>query len=184
MARIDVRLLGIAGVAAIALAACGGGGSSAHNNGTSGKQATNHGSVVSYNSISGVGKVLVNSKGMTLYSANQEKNGKILCTGQCTGFWIPLTVSGTTVAKPAGFTGTLGTIKRPDSGKMQVTFDGSPLYTFRLDKASGDTKGNNFSDSFGGHNFTWHAAGATNTSTMPSSSKSSSGGGGYNNGNY
>lgn len=184
-------MLGIAGVAAIALAACGGGGSSSGDSGNSGsgsgsgKHATNNGSVVSFNSISGVGKVLVNSKGMTLYAADQEKNGKIMCTGQCTGFWMPLTVSGTTVAKPDGFSGTLGTVKRPDSGKMQVTFNGSPLYTFRLDTSSGDAKGNNFSDSFSGKKFTWHAAGASKSSSKSNGGdNNNNNGGGYNYGNY
>jgi predicted lipoprotein with Yx(FWY)xxD motif len=177
---MDIRLLGLAGAAAIALAACGGGNSD--NSGSSNNQAAGNNSVVSFKNTSGAGKVLVDSNGMTLYSPQQEKNGRILCTGACTGFWMPLTVSGTTVAKPAGFNGTLGTVKRPDDGKMQVTFNGSPLYTFRLDTSTGQTKGNGFSDAFGGTKFTWHAAGATKSST--SNNGNNNNGGGYNYGGY
>jgi predicted lipoprotein with Yx(FWY)xxD motif len=182
MIRIDARLLGIAGVAAIALAACGGGGNT-NNSGSSNNQPAKTNSVVSFKNTSGAGKVLVNSNGMTLYSADQEKNGKIMCTGACTGFWQPLTVSGKTVAKPAGFTGTLATIKRPDNGKTQVTYNGSPLYTFRLDSSTGQTKGNNFSDAFGGTKFTWHAAGSTKSSGT-SNGGNNNNGGGYNYGGY
>lgn len=188
MIRIDVRLLGIvgaAGAAAVVLAACGSG--SSGNSGSSSHQAANNKSsnsaVVAWKKTSGAGKVLVNSAGMTLYSADQEKNGKIMCTGACTGFWQPLTVSGSTVTKPAGFTGTLATVKRPDNGKMQVTYNGSPVYTFRLDKSSGDTMGNNFHDSFSGVKFTWHAAGASKSSSK-SSGGNNNNGGGNNYGNY
>jgi predicted lipoprotein with Yx(FWY)xxD motif len=180
MIRTDVRLLGIAGVAAIALAACGGGGNSNNSSGSSGTKAAGNNSVVSLKNTSGAGKVLVNSDGMTLYSPDQEKNGKIECTGACTGFWLPLTVSGKTVAKPAGLTGTLGTVKRPDNGKLQVTYNGSPLYTFKLDTTSGETKGNDFSDAFGNNKFTWHAAGATKTSGSGNNNNN----GGYNYGGY
>lgn len=179
MIRIDARLLGIAGAAAIVLAACGGGNSD-NGSGSSGdnQAAGSTNSVVSMKNISGAGKVLVDSKGMTLYTSEQEKNGKIMCTGACTGFWMPLTVSGKTVSTPAGVTGKLATVKRPD-GKTQVTYNGGPLYTFRLDKSSGDDKGNNFSDSFSGTKFTWHAAGTTKSST--SNSGNNNGGNDYGN---
>jgi predicted lipoprotein with Yx(FWY)xxD motif len=155
--------------AATLLAACGSSGGSA-----GGAQAA---SVVSVHNQSGVGDVLVNSAGRTLYSAEQEKSGTIACTGTCTSFWSPLTVAKNGIAKPAGLSGTLGTVKRPDSGKLQVTYNGSPLYTFKLDTASGDTKGNNFSDKFGAASFTWHAASSGKLSSSPTKNS-----GGY--GNY
>lgn len=155
--------------AATVLAACGSSGTSAN-----GADAA---SVVSLHNQSGVGDLLVNNAGKTLYSADQEKSGKITCTGACTGFWSPLTVAKDGIAKPDGLSGTLSTVKRPDDGKLQVTYNGSPLYTFKLDTTSGDTKGNNFSDKFGAASFTWHAASSGKLSSSPTKDS-----GGY--GNY
>ncbi len=173
--------------AATVLAACGGG--SSGNSGSAstggGGQASSQGSgnaVVSVKNQSGAGQTLVDSSGKTLYFSDQEKSGKILCTGSCLGFWFPLTTSSTSVQTPHGVTGKLGTIKRSDNGKLQVTYNGAPLYTFKLDSAAGDAKGNNFSDAFGSNHFMWHAAGATGKATTPTQSSSSGGGGG--NGGY
>ena len=91
---------------------------------------------------------------------------------------MPLTVTKDAVAPPDGLSGTLGTVKRPDNGKLQVTYNGDPLYTFKLDTAAGDAKGNNFSDKFGAASFTWHAAGVSKKATSSPTSDS----GGY--GNY
>jgi predicted lipoprotein with Yx(FWY)xxD motif len=142
------RLLAAATVAAsLVLAACGGGGSSS----SSTPAATS--TTVAVKSISGVGDVLVDSAGKALYSSNVEAGGKVMCTGACTSFWKPLTVSGTPTA--AGGAGKLSVIKRPD-GARQVALDGKPLYTFAQD-APGKVQGNGFSDDFGGEHFTWTA---------------------------
>jgi predicted lipoprotein with Yx(FWY)xxD motif len=71
----------------------------------------------------------------------------------------------------------LGTMKRSDTGADQLTFQGKPLYTFKLDTGSGQAKGNNVSDAFSGASFSWHAA--TTTAPASSPSTSSGGGGGY-----
>jgi Secreted repeat of unknown function len=54
-------------------------------------------------------------------------------------------------------------ITRPD-GTKQVTDDGKPLYTFTED-SKGEVTGNDFSDDFGGQEFTWHAAPSDQMST-------------------
>jgi predicted lipoprotein with Yx(FWY)xxD motif len=78
----------------------------------------------------------------------------------------------------AGVSGTLATTARPD-GAHQITYNGAPLYTFALDTAPDQTKGNGTTDSFGGKPFTWHALVTSGGATAPSPSTS---GGGY--GNY
>ena len=90
---------------------------------------------VSTKNVSGVGTVLVNGKGQTLYLLTSEKGGKITCTASngCTQVWPETTLpSGTTAAK-AG-TGVksslLGTVKGA-GGAMEVTYNGWPLYTLR-----------------------------------------------------
>jgi predicted lipoprotein with Yx(FWY)xxD motif len=96
--------------------------------------------------------VLVNRKGLTLYSLSVERHGKFICTdSECLSFWTPLTVK--KGAKPNGIAG-LATVKRPD-GRTQVTYHGRPLYTFYLDHARGDDEGEGFKDVG-----IWHAAAA------------------------
>jgi predicted lipoprotein with Yx(FWY)xxD motif len=97
--------------------------------------------------------VLVDRKGLTLYSLSVERRGKFICANSaCLSFWTPLVVpKGTT---PTGVAG-LGTIRRPD-GRIQVTYRGGPLYVFYLDHKRGDVGGEGFKDVG-----VWHAATVT-----------------------
>ena len=130
-------------------------------------------SVVRTQDHSELGRILVDASGKTLYFADQEAGGMIKCTGSCLSFWMPATGS---TADAKSVTG-LGTMKRSDTGADQLTFQGKPLYTFKLDTGSGQAKGNNVSDAFSGASFSWHAA--TTTAPASSPSTSSGGGGGY-----
>jgi predicted lipoprotein with Yx(FWY)xxD motif len=155
------------------LAACS---SSAQSAGSTGSSTT-----VAVREVSGTGKVLVNSAGRTLYTSEQEaKNNKVLCTSSaCVAIWAPVTAKGRPTG-PADLSGDLSTIRRPD-GTRQITFQGSPLYTFSFDHSVGDVKGNGQKDSFDGINFTWHAvttSGSAGTSRS-SASTPSYGSGGY-----
>lgn len=164
-----ISLIALA-LAAAALSACGGSSSNQAKSGGGGGSSTGSSSnTVSLASVSGVGKVLVNSKGFALYSPVQEKGGTIRCMGSCTAIWVPLTTKGSPSA-PAGLT--LGTVMRPD-GRTQVTFNGKPLYTFADDSSPKSVSGNGVSDNFGGKAFTWHVASPGKTSS------GGSGGGGY-----
>jgi predicted lipoprotein with Yx(FWY)xxD motif len=182
MLRRGIALSGLA-AAAVLVAACGSpGGSTATsgggaNSGSSGNAAAAK-SAVSTRQLSGTGAALVDSAGMTIYTPKkpEEANGKIKCTGSCLSFWFPVTASS---AHPAssGLPGKLGTIRRSDDGKTQLTYNGKPLYTFRLDTAAGQAHGNNFTDSFSGTSFTWEvvtasgkAGGAGSPLPSPSSS--------------
>ena len=116
-------------------------------------------------------KVLVNRKGLTLYSLSVEQRGRFICTGSCLSLWTPLVV-------PKGTTPTgalhLGTVRRPD-GRAQVSYRGRPVYTFTQDRKPGDVKGNGFKDVG-----TWRAATLSGTAaTAPASTSSTSGGYGY-----
>jgi predicted lipoprotein with Yx(FWY)xxD motif len=166
-------LPGLAAAAAAGLlAACG----SATGGGTAHPAGTSHGVAVSVRKLPGVGTVLVNRSGKTIYSPQQEAHGKILCTGSCLTFWFPVSAgAGTAPQAPSGVTGALGTIHRPD-GRTQLTYNGKPLYTFRLDMAPGQAHGNNFTDHFGGTSFTWRAI---TTSGSPAGTGQQGNGGGY-----
>ena len=165
-------LLVLAAAVLLALAACGGGDSSA------GGSTSSSGATVSSQMVDGVGRVLVDSQGAALYAAEQEANGKVLCTGSCTSIWKPLTVSGGMPTAGDGLDGTLGVMSRPD-GSRQVTFDGRLLYTFAEDEDAGTVTGNGAADSFDGKSFTWHVATPTGISTSKANSSSSDDDGGY-----
>src|SRR5215467_3072812 len=160
-------LAGLGAAAAAALvAACGGpggiygtgGGSAAGGTaGTAHHAPASHGAVISARTLPGVGTVLVDRSGKTLYSPQQEAHGTILCTGGCLSFWFPVPASaGAALRAPGRVAGALGTVHRPD-GVTQLTYHGKPLYTFKLDQGPGQAQGNNFTDSFAGTSFTWHA---------------------------
>jgi predicted lipoprotein with Yx(FWY)xxD motif len=176
-----------AAAAAGVLAGCasGGGSTSAASNGAGGTQQGGAGTTISSRQLSGVGMVLTDQSGKTLYTPEQEANGTIKCTGSCLSFWFPVTAAnGGTPHAGSTLAGKLGSIKRPD-GTSQVTYNGEPLYTFKLDSGPGQAHGNDFTDSFDGQSFVWHAATASGTapapapSSNPASGYNYQGGGGY-----
>jgi len=110
--------------------------------------ATNTSSSISLRTTK-VGKVIVAANGRTLYLFTADKNKKSTCYGQCESYWPPLIAQ-----KPTAGVGLkaslLGTTQRTD-GKLQVTYNGHPLYFFAQDKKAGDVNGQGFVH-FGG---TW-----------------------------
>jgi predicted lipoprotein with Yx(FWY)xxD motif len=163
--KSTILLLGATVAALGALTACGDDTQPSGGDGGGGAAAA-----VSVKDVSGVGRTLVDASGKTLYFADQEAGGAIKCTDSCLSFWMP--ASGDAQAVNG-----LATIKRSDTGAEQLTFQGKPLYTFKLDTAAGEAKGNNLADAFSGVDFTWHAA--TTTEAAPTQAPSSSDGGNY-----
>lgn len=89
------------------------------------------------------GKVLANSRGFSLYMfAKDKRGGKSTCYGQCAKVWPPLLSSGKPVAlKGSGVNSKLlGTTKRSD-GKLEVTYNGWPLYLYAPDTKPGQING-------------------------------------------
>jgi predicted lipoprotein with Yx(FWY)xxD motif len=119
-------------------------------------------------------EILVNRKGMTLYSLSVERKGKFICTTQmCLSLWKPLTVAKGVVATGAAH---LSVVKRPD-GRRQVAYRGGPLYTFVEDTRPGDVKGNGFKDVG-----VWRVA--TVSAASPAPAPVTTTGGGYPGGGY
>jgi predicted lipoprotein with Yx(FWY)xxD motif len=104
-----------------------------------------------------VGKVLVGANGRTLYLFTADKGANGVCYGQCATYWPPL-IAGKATAGAGLDASKLGTTKRKD-GKLQVTYNGHPLYFFAVDKTAGDIKGQGYVH-FGGTWWTISAAGA------------------------
>lgn len=115
--------------------------------------------VVSVGKASGVGQVLVDSNGMTLYyfEKDTQGNGKSTCYGSCASLWPPQTTSGAPKVSGGAEQSKLGTIKRTD-GTTQVTYAGWPLYTYAADTKPGDANGTDIK-SFGGTWYPLHANG-------------------------
>jgi len=169
------------GLAALVLAACGG---SSNSSGTSGggnaSSMGTSGGVVSVKSVDN-SDVLTNSQGKTLYTANVEKGGQIMCTGQCTGIWMPADGSASQAkTATADLNLKIGVVKRPD-GTDQLTLGGKPLYSFTAESA-GKLAGNGAMDAFNGTQFTWSAATTGGGTVASNSGSSSSGGSGYSSG--
>lgn len=167
-------------IAATVLAACSGSGGSGGYGSPAQPQSGGGSSAgtVSVHDVGGLGPTLVDGSGKTLYYADVEASGTVYCKGDCLGFWFPVTVSD---ASSLSGTPGLAMMQRPDNGQQQVTYQGKPLYTFRLDNSAGQKMGDNFGDDFAGQHFIWHAAttGAAPQQPAPSSSQSDGGGGGY-----
>jgi predicted lipoprotein with Yx(FWY)xxD motif len=164
--------------ASLLLAACG---SSSSSNTTSSAAATQPAAQSTSSSSSAalvktasnsLGTILVDSQGMTLY----HLSGEINCTSSaCVGVWHPLIAPSSGALSGEGVA--LGTVKRPE-GTVQVTYKGTPLYTFTGDQQPGETKGQGIKDVG-----IWSAvetgsssAPAASTSSTPATPASSTGG--------
>jgi predicted lipoprotein with Yx(FWY)xxD motif len=87
-----------------------------------------------------LGRILVDSKGITLYDFVKDKGTTSACYGACAALWPPLTTKGKPVAGHGVRASLLGTTKRKD-GKLEVTYNGHPLYYFVTDRKPGQTTG-------------------------------------------
>ena len=126
-----------------------------------------------------LGKVLVNSKGRTLYLFQADQGTTSACSGACAANWPPLRASGTPKAGKGTQASLLATSPRPD-GKAQVVYNGHPLYTFQGDKKTGATTGQGV-NAFGAQWFAVNGAGnqVTGQPSTSGGSSSSSGTPGY-----
>lgn len=183
LSRVTTALFLLAALVLV-VAGCGGGSSSSTS--TSSETAASGGgeTTVSTGEVSGLGTVLVDSEGLTVYKFAKDKGSTSSCYGACEQGWPPVIAEG----KPSGegaMASQLGTTKRKD-GTMQVTFEGHPLYTFAGDSEPGEANGNG-STAFGGKWSVMDESGeevAGSTGGEPEaapeeSSESSSGGYGY-----
>jgi predicted lipoprotein with Yx(FWY)xxD motif len=160
-AAARTRNVAAAGMAAVALAVAGCGGSPGDQNasGYGAPSPAAGGSGVASVALanSNLGKILVDSKGRTLYLFQADKGTASACDGACASAWPPLTTAGEPIAGSGVSTSKLGTAERSD-GTTGVTYNGHPLYTFAGDSAPGKATGQG-SDAFGAEWYVLSAAG-------------------------
>jgi predicted lipoprotein with Yx(FWY)xxD motif len=151
--RHRARLVAVALLAALGLVAAGCGGSSkssAPTSGVAGAQHSTSSAVVKTRKISGLGVVLVNARGRTLYVFMKDARRHVTCTGSCALYWPPLKLKGSGKPKAGGSARTklLGLDKDPAGGKV-VTYSRWPLYTYAGDSAAGQANGENLNQNGG-----------------------------------
>jgi predicted lipoprotein with Yx(FWY)xxD motif len=141
-----MKMIAAIGLAALALAGCGG---SSYGGG---------GSSSSTNSSASP------SSSATLYTFSRDTAGKSNCSGACAKNWPPAT------SAPGLDKAKVTTIKRSD-GSSQVALGGHPLYRFIGDKKPGDANGDGL-NAFGG---LWKTAGSSSGSSSGAQPPSRSG---------
>ena len=179
--RYQVRLMAVALLAVLGFVAAGCGGSSASSmpkSGVAGAQHSASGVAVKTRKIKGLGTVLVNPAGRTLYVFMKDQHRHVTCTGSCASFWPPLKWKGSGKPKGGGAAknSLLGSDKNPSGGRV-VTYSHWPLYTYSGDSAAGQAKGWNLNLDGG----KWYVISATGKVVKK---KTSSGGGGGGPGNW
>lgn len=81
------------------------------------------------------GGLLVDGKGMTVYTYDRDPAGKSVCNGPCAASWPPVQA-----AADAKATGAYTVITR-DGGGRQWAYKGKPLYLWSKDAQPGDRSG-------------------------------------------
>ena len=154
LARVWIPAIGGLATIALAVAGCGGSsggqGGSAYGGGTSQSTAAASAPAPPASNSSGaasitlansaLGKILVNSKGQTLYLFQADKGSASTCNGACASAWPPVITNGAPIASAGVSSAKLGTTRRSD-GTTEVVCNGHPLYTFAGDSSPGETTG-------------------------------------------
>jgi predicted lipoprotein with Yx(FWY)xxD motif len=146
--RHSRRIASLASVAliplsALAVAACGGGAATASrpaSTSTSTAKSSSAASATVGVAHSGLGSILVDSRGRALYLWRADTGATSTCSGACAAAWPPLLTTGAPTAGNGAKASLLGTTKRSD-GTEQVTYNQHPLYLFTGDTAPGQTTG-------------------------------------------
>jgi len=181
------------GLAAVVVAACGSsssGGTAVTSGGqpTSGTTSGSGGAAspataFSVASVSGLGNVLVDGRGRTVYVLTKNGSKNATCTdgNGCTAIWPDLSLPDGVPKASAGngLNASMLKSKKESDGETYATYNGWLLYEYSGDTAAGQGHGEGAKDQWG----TWYAitpAGAPVTAkTTTASTSSSSSGGGY-----
>jgi predicted lipoprotein with Yx(FWY)xxD motif len=90
-----------------------------------------------------LGRILVDAKGHTLYLYVKDRGTKSACSPRCARVWPPATVSGTPTAGPGVEAAKLTTTRGADR-RLQLVYNGHPLYTLTADVRPGQINGEGF----------------------------------------
>jgi predicted lipoprotein with Yx(FWY)xxD motif len=165
-------------IVAVLAAGCGSG--SSYGSGSSGSSAstTTTASIVTSAKAAptlavrttNLGKVIVDSKGRTLYAFGHDRKNVSRCSGACATNWPPATAPSKRTVGAGVSKSKLKAITRSD-GSKQLSYNGHPLYRFIGDHKKGDVNGQGI-NAFGG---IWNVV-APSGNVITASAGSSSGG--------
>ena len=164
-------------LAALVVAGCGGGSGDQSTAASGSSNSAGGSSTIGVSNIGGLGKVLVDSQGRTVYLFEKDTGPKSTCSGACAAEWPPVTTNGKPTAGDGATQSMAGTTKRSD-GKTQVTYNGHPVYLFSGDQKPGDAAGQHV-EAYGAEWYVLSPAGDKGEGKPDSSSGGSSSGGGY-----
>jgi predicted lipoprotein with Yx(FWY)xxD motif len=128
----------VAGAAAVTLAVAGCG--SAATKTAAPRTATSDRAATVDVTTTGLGQILVDSTGRTLYLFNKDSGTTSACAGECATDWPPLRADGHPTVGNGANASRIGTTQRSD-GNPQVTYNGHPVYLYEGDQQPGDTNG-------------------------------------------
>jgi predicted lipoprotein with Yx(FWY)xxD motif len=164
-------------MATLLVAGCGGSSGTTTDSGSTTAPSIAGGAVLGTNTTS-LGTVLVDSKGMTIYTFAADSPGRSNCADACLQYWPAVPAPSTLPTATPGVSATLGAIERT-GGFRQLTVDGWPVYTYVGDKSPGMTAGQALNLS-GGLWWVFAPSGEQiMTTASASASPSSRNGGGY-----
>jgi predicted lipoprotein with Yx(FWY)xxD motif len=166
------RLGSVIGVVALSLAgltACGGGNYSSSGSATAPVASQAAVAKLATADVTGLGKVVVDGNGRTVYVFDKDTSGKSNCEGDCLAKWRVVAAGDGTPQLDGIDASLVSTVTRSD-GSKQLAIGGLPLYLFASDAKAGDAKG----QAVGG---VWWVVGADGKkiTTQPSSSGNGNG---------
>ncbi len=88
----------------------------------------------------GLGQILVDTNGRTLYLFESDSATNSTCYGSCASAWPPATTAAAPHAGTGASAAFLGTVHR-NGGTNQLSYNGHPLYYYAGDAKAGDTTG-------------------------------------------
>lgn len=148
--RTGATIVAVA-AASVLVAACSGSGAarlSTSSKTTTGPPGTSDAPIVLLANNSKYGKILTNAAGFALYVYTADLPGGRGCDPGCLKIWPPLLLPAgvTTLVGSPGVSG-LGTF--PRGNRLEVTYNGLPLYTYITDTKPGQITGQDVVDSAG-----------------------------------
>jgi predicted lipoprotein with Yx(FWY)xxD motif len=159
-------------ITVLSLAACGNGNDEGSGSAARPKQPDGETATIGV-ANRGLGEILVDSQGRTLYLFKKDSGLRSSCFRECARDWPPLRTGGKPTVGSGVKASLVATTARAD-GQPEVTYNGHPVNLFEGDDKAGDTNGQGLI-AFGGE---WLALSPTGDEVSKQSS-SSGGNGAY-----
>ncbi len=137
-------------VLGLTVAACGSSSTSTTPAPSGGGSSSSSSVAIKTGKVAGLGTVLVDATGRTLYAFAPDKAKKVTCSGACASVWPPLKIaSGQKPTLSGGVKASLVSSDSDPSGGSVVTYNGWPLYLYVADPSAGTAHGQALNSSGG-----------------------------------